>query len=143
MSDDATPTCGLSRKQFLVLTASAAAAVGCESVGSGGGTTPAPGAGRVVDAGPGTAYAGDGLYANFLSQGFFLARRNGQLVALSSYCTHRHCKLTPEPDRSFYCDCHGSTFDPSGKVIKGPATRDLPQLPISVDSRGHVLVTVT
>lgn len=139
MNHDNTPSGCLSRKQFLLLTAAAVTAASCESVSPGTGT----GAGRVVDAGPGSSYASDGLYSAFLSQGFFLARRNGQLVALSSYCTHRHCKLTPEPDRSFYCDCHGSTFDPGGKVTKGPATQNLPQLPLSIDSRGHVLVTVT
>jgi len=135
--DDTTGGC-LSRKQFLLLTAAAVTAASCESVSPGTGA----GTGRIVDAGPGSSFAADGLYSAFLSQGFFLARRNGQLVALSSYCTHRHCKLTPEPDRSFYCDCHGSTFDPGGKVTKGPATRNLPQLPLSIDSRGHVLVTV-
>ena len=139
MSHECASGCGVSRKQFLLLTAAAITAAGCESVSPGGASA---GAGRVVDAGPGKVYAADGLYSAFLSQGFFLARRNGQLVALSSYCTHRHCKLTPEPDRSFYCDCHGSTFDPGGKVTKGPATQNLPQLPLSIDSRGHVLVTV-
>ena len=139
--DDAAPCC-LSRKQFLLLAAAAVTAAGCESVSPGAGPAAAAGAGRVVDAGPGSSYSADGLYSAFLSQGFFMARRNGQLVALSSYCTHRHCKLTPEPDRSFYCDCHGSTFDPGGKVTKGPATQNLPQLPLSIDSRGHVLVTV-
>ncbi len=141
MNHDDAADGGLSRKQFLLLTAAALTATSCESVSPGGGATPS-GTGRIIDAGPGSSYTADGLYANFLSQGFFLARRDGKLVALSSYCTHRHCKLTPEPDRSFYCDCHGSTFDPGGKVTKGPATRDLPQLPLSIDSRGHVLVTV-
>ncbi len=132
---------GLNRKQFLLLTAAAVAAASCESVSPGGASVAAKTA-RVVDAGPGGSYAADGLYASFLNQGFFLVRRQGRLLALSSFCTHRHCKLTPEADRSFYCDCHGSTFDPSGKVTEGPATRDLPQLPLSIDARGHVLVTV-
>jgi Rieske Fe-S protein len=141
MNCDAAPGGCLSRKQFLLLTAAAVTAAGCEYVSPGAGSV-ASRAGRVIDAGPGSNYAAEGLYASFLSQGFFLVRRRGQLVALSSYCTHRHCKLTPEADRSFYCDCHGSTFDPGGKVTKGPATRDLPQLPLSIDAAGHVLVTV-
>ena len=84
----------------------------------------------------------DGVVTSFRDQGFFLIRRAGQTVALSSICTHRQCKVSPEPDRSFYCDCHGSTFDPAGKVTHGPATRDLPLLETHVDARGHLLVTV-
>ena len=51
-----------------------------------------------------------------------------ELLALSALCTHRKCKLSSEPDRSFYCKCHGSAFDPNGKVTEGPAQRDLPIL---------------
>jgi Rieske Fe-S protein len=64
------------------------------------------------------------------------------LVALSAFCTHRKCKMIAEPNRSFYCNCHGSTFDLSGKVTIGPAKRDLAILPAVVDERGHLLVTV-
>ena len=64
------------------------------------------------------------------------------LVALSAFCTHRKCKLIAEPNRSFYCNCHGSAFDLGGKVTVGPAKRDLPILPAVVDERGHLLVTV-
>ena len=98
--------------------------------------------GRVVDAGPASKYAAEGVYGNFRDQGFFLVRKGARLVALSAFCTHRRCKLIAEPNRSFYCNCHGSTFDLSGKVTVGPAKRDLPILPAAVDERGHLLVTV-
>jgi Rieske Fe-S protein len=132
---------GMNRKQFLLLTAAAVSAASCESVNPGGAPA-ASGTGRTIDAGPGSNYPGAGPYANFHEQGFFLARKEGKLIAFSSYCTHRHCKLEAEADHSFYCPCHGSTFDPGGKVTAGPAVRDLPQLPLSIDARGHVLVTV-
>ncbi len=96
----------------------------------------------MVDAGLASAYAKDGVYSEFRSVGFFVIRRGSQLTALSSYCTHRHCKLDAEQDRTFYCPCHGSTFDPAGKVTEGPATRDLPVLATSTDARGHLMVTV-
>ena len=98
--------------------------------------------GRVVDAGPASKYAAEGVYGNFRDQGFFLVRKGARLVALSAFCTHRRCKLIADPNRSFYCNCHGSTFDLSGKVTVGPAKRDLPILPAAVDERGHLLVTV-
>jgi len=98
--------------------------------------------GRVVDAGPASKYATEGVYGSFREQGFFLVRKDARLVALSAFCTHRKCKFTAEPNRSFYCNCHGSTFEPDGKVTAGPARRDLPILPTAVDGRGHLLVTV-
>ncbi|MEO7100829.1 MAG: Rieske (2Fe-2S) protein [Luteolibacter sp.] len=131
----------MSRKRFLFLTATTLAAAGCESLGpasTAAGSKPT----RVIDAGPETAYSADGVYENFRAQGFFLIRSQGKLTAISSYCTHRHCKLDAEPDHSFSCPCHDSTFDPHGKVTEGPATRDLPGCPLMVDSRRHVMVTI-
>jgi Rieske Fe-S protein len=97
---------------------------------------------RVVDAGPISNYSSDGVYSAFGDLGFFVVRKGAKVMALSSFCTHRKCKLTAERDLSFYCKCHGSTFDPSGKVTEGPANRDLPALPTSTDGKGHLLVRV-
>jgi Rieske Fe-S protein len=97
---------------------------------------------RVVDAGPASDYSSDGVYARFRDQGFFVIRKGKELLALSSLCTHRKCKLSSEPDRSFYCKCHGSAFDPNGKVTEGPARRDLPILTTATNEKGHLLVRV-
>ena len=141
MSANPSPECcHLDRRGFLLLTATAVVAAGCEAVDTG---TTATGGGHVVDAGPASAYAKDGVYSQYRDLGFFLIQRSGQLTALSAICTHRHCKLDAEPDRTFYCHCHGSTFDPAGKVTEGPAKRDLPVFTIATDARGHLLVTVT
>ncbi len=62
------------------------------------------------------------MRGNYRDFGFFVIRRGDQLLALSAICTHRKCKLYAEPDSSFYCKCHGSTFDPCRPVCcKGPA----------------------
>jgi Rieske Fe-S protein len=131
----------LNRRQFLAFTGALAA--GCESTGNHG---PQAAAGaqpeRVVDAGPASKYTADGVYDGFRDLGFFVLRKGGKLCALSAYCTHRKCKLTAEPDHSFYCQCHGSTFDPTGKVTEGPASRDLPVFPMTPDASGHLLVKV-
>ena len=97
---------------------------------------------RVVNAGPASNYAAEGVYAAFRSQGFFIVRRDGKLFALSAICTHKKCPLKSQPDHSFYCPCHGSTFDPEGHVTLGPAERDLPVCATAVDERGQLLVTV-
>lgn len=94
----------------------------------------------VVDAGPISDYSHDGVFDTFRREGLFVIRRDQTLLALSSVCTHRGCKVRAEADGSFICKCHGSTFSPDGKVLKGPATRDLPQLAIARNDKGHVLV---
>ena len=130
----------MNRRQFLILTA-VAVATGCQSMSDGGTATAARGE-RVLNAGPVTNYASDGLYDHFRDQGFFVIRKGEQLFALSSLCTHRTCKLDAERDHSFYCPCHGSTFTPEGKVTEGPARRDLPTLPTVTNEQGLLLVTV-
>lgn len=129
----------ISRRNFLLLTAGLAA--GCQSMNDG--VSPNAREGRVFNAGPAGDYAADGVYSRFSSQGFFIVRRGGQLSALSAICTHRRCKLTPATDQSFFCKCHGSTFDPAGHVTKGPARRDLPQFSTSVDDQGQLLVKIS
>ena len=122
------------RREFLILVA--AALPGPKTVAK------TASAERVVDAGPTSDYSSDGVYARFRDQGFFVIRRGKELIALSALCTHRNCKLSSELDRSFYCKCHGSAFDPNGKVTEGPARRDLPILTTVTNEKGHLLVRV-
>jgi Rieske Fe-S protein len=134
--DDVTP--GLNRREFLVL----AAAVVASPNGTNARNANDSHSERVVDAGPIGNYTSDGVYGGFRDLGFFVVRKGPKVIAFSAFCTHRRCKLTAERDLSFYCKCHGSTFDPSGKVTEGPANRDLPALPTSTDERGHLIVRV-
>src|SRR5271166_4981392 len=130
------PTTGLKRRDFLLLGAAAVACAGCQ--GMGGGPSPSLSEGGTFDAGPVANYAADGVYSNFRALGFFIVRRGGKLEALSSICTHRRCKLNVDSDNSFYCHCHGSTFDPDGVVTDGPATRNLPVFQTVTNAAGHL-----
>ena len=69
------------------------------------------------------------------------------ILAFSRICTHAGCAIalyrTPlfppqAPSPALVCPCHYSTFDvrQGGKVIFGPAGRDLPQLPLKVGDDG-------
>jgi len=129
----------INRREFLILTAGFAA--GCNSMDNGG--TVSGGRERTVNAGAASQYAGDGVYAVFRNQGFFIVRQGESLFAVSAICTHRKCKLEVEPERSFHCPCHGSTFDADGHVTHGPARRDLPVFATSVNESGELLVTMT
>lgn len=47
-------------------------------------------------------------------------------VALSSTCTHQACTITYNPSQmNLPCPCHGSVFNLSGGVLRGPAFRPL------------------
>ncbi len=130
----------MNRREFVVLSLATVAA-GCTAGAAGGPKAGDASGGSVVDVGPAADYAADGVYDRFKARGFFLVRRDGQLVAISSICTHRACALQVQRDQSYRCPCHGSTFDPAGKVTKGPAARDLAALSTAVNANGHLLVT--
>jgi len=131
----------VNRREFVALTCGVAVgcAAGCASEPAGPTGPPSVSAGP-VDAGPALDYSGDVVYDHFHRQGFFVVREGARLFALSSICTHRRCPLHAQPDRSFYCKCHGSTFSPEGHVTEGPAVRDLAVLPSTVDGNGHLIV---
>ncbi|HEY4198102.1 MAG TPA: FAD-dependent oxidoreductase [Mucilaginibacter sp.] len=51
--------------------------------------------------------------------------------ALNPVCTHAACVVNwNSEERSWDCPCHGARFDIDGKVLTGPATKDL--LPINL-----------
>lgn len=65
------------------------------------------------------------------------------IAAYSKICTHAGCPIglyQPDSHRLF-CPCHQSVFDvlDGARPIGGPATRPLPQLPISIDEEGFVV----
>jgi ubiquinol-cytochrome c reductase iron-sulfur subunit len=65
------------------------------------------------------------------------------IVAYSKICTHVGCPaaLYEETSHHILCPCHQSTFDATrgAEVIFGPATRALPQLPMTVDTQGYLV----
>jgi ubiquinol-cytochrome c reductase iron-sulfur subunit len=67
------------------------------------------------------------------------------IVAYSKICTHVGCPaaLYEQTTHHILCPCHQSTFDATqgARVIFGPATRPLPQLPIGVDKQGFLIAT--
>ena len=126
----------VNRREFVIL--SCACVTGC--AGSGHENVPVTLHEVSIDAGPITDYAADGVYNRFQHRGFFVIRKGEQLYALSAICTHRTCKLKAEADHTFSCKCHGSTFDPQGKVTEGPATQSLPTLPTLIDAGGRLQV---
>lgn len=82
---------------------------------------------------------------------------DGDIVAFSQVCQHLGCLYayqssgtSPLCNSSYkaqgpegYCCCHGSIYDfaSGGKVIGGPAPRNIPQVIIELDSDGNIYAT--
>jgi ubiquinol-cytochrome c reductase iron-sulfur subunit len=65
------------------------------------------------------------------------------IMAFSKICPHVGCPLGlyEQTTHHMLCPCHQSTFDlaDEGKVVFGPAARNLPQLAITVDAEGYLV----
>jgi len=55
---------------------------------------------------------------------------SGSQEAVSLTCTHQGCTVQKAADGKFHCPCHGAVFAAEGKVLKGPAKRDLPKFKV-------------
>jgi ubiquinol-cytochrome c reductase iron-sulfur subunit len=64
-------------------------------------------------------------------------------VAYSRVCTHAGCPVAEYLDvaQKLVCPCHQSEFDllHGARVIGGPASRPLPQLPLAIDADGFLV----
>jgi glycine/D-amino acid oxidase-like deaminating enzyme/nitrite reductase/ring-hydroxylating ferredoxin subunit len=54
---------------------------------------------------------------------------DGTVHECSAVCTHLKCIVDwNTAEKSWDCPCHGSRFDPKGRVLSGPATADLEEI---------------
>jgi len=80
-----------------------------------------------------------GTVKKFENQNFFVFASNEGLHAISSVCTHLGC-LVAITENGFQCPCHGSKYSQDGKVIAGPAPRNLAWLDIRQEIDGTLVV---
>ena len=59
------------------------------------------------------------------------------LRAISLACTHLGCTIE-QRNFGFECPCHSSRYDINGKLLKGPANRDLPKLRVAKSEDGNL-----
>ena len=72
-------------------------------------------------------------------KGVFIFANDDGLHAISSVCTHLGC-IVNIAEWGFQCPCHGSKYNENGKVIGGPAPRNLAWLEISRNVDGSLEV---
>ncbi|PZR25090.1 MAG: (2Fe-2S)-binding protein [Citrobacter freundii] len=54
---------------------------------------------------------------------------SGAIHAINPVCTHMKCEVKWNgAERSWDCPCHGARYNPEGKVLTGPADRDMQQV---------------
>ena len=98
--------------------------------------------GSMINAGALSALPEPGASPRLVPQGrFWLVHNDAGLHAVYNCCTHLRCLFGWDDEKQlFICPCHGSEFSRDGKVLKGPATRDLDRFPVQlVDDRGNII----
>lgn len=71
---------------------------------------------------------------------FIIVLQNNTAKVYSAHCTHLGCRIDKMEGDRFVCPCHGSQYDLNGKVFKGPAFRNLSELPASISDDGNNIV---
>jgi cytochrome b6-f complex iron-sulfur subunit len=68
-----------------------------------------------------------------------IVRDKNGFQAMSLTCTHLGCMVEPR-NFGYECPCHGSRYTVEGKVVKGPASSNLPTLSIKKMEDGNLHV---
>lgn len=81
-----------------------------------------------IDSGSPLATVGGMAFVQASGASFLVARTaQDACTALTSICTHQTCTVSNVSSGAYTCPCHGSQFDPSGRVVRGPAGSPLHQ----------------
>lgn len=88
--------------------------------------------------------ARSGGYLRILPEGFtnpiyLLSLDDGGYSALSPICTHLGCTVQIAGEQ-LVCPCHGSTYDRTGRVLRGPASLPLTEFPTTATPAGELVV---
>ena len=68
---------------------------------------------------------------------YIIVTKDNSTTVYSAHCTHLGCKIDKLEGDRFVCPCHGSQYDLNGKVVKGPAYKNLKEMPSSVSEDGN------
>ncbi len=71
---------------------------------------------------------------------YIVVNQNNTTTAYSAHCTHLGCKIDKVEVDRFVCPCHGSQYDLNGRVLKGPAYKNLETLPARISEDGNNII---
>ena len=82
----------------------------------------------------------DGIH---FSKEMILVKKAKKLTVYEAKCTHLGCRINKSENGVIICPCHGSGFSSDGKVIKGPATKNLKELNYQTDKdTQEIIITI-
>ena len=71
---------------------------------------------------------------------YIIINQNNSTKVFSSHCTHLGCKINRQEDDRLVCPCHGSEYNLYGKVLKGPAFKNLKPHSFSFSEDGKNII---
>ena len=76
----------------------------------------------------------------YIISGNYFIKRTGdtKFMVLSIVCSHKKCDVDYTGD-GFECPCHGSTYSSTGKVLEGPAKKNLKSYKATFDADKNTL----
>jgi cytochrome b6-f complex iron-sulfur subunit len=104
------------------------------AAGSGGATSPKAALAKLSDIKVGEAISAKGRNGKDI---IITRPTETTVAAYSAICTHQGCTVKPA-GKELDCPCHGSVYDLTGAVLKGPAQR--PLNPVKVTLSGDDVV---
>ncbi|MDZ7362368.1 MAG: ubiquinol-cytochrome c reductase iron-sulfur subunit [candidate division KSB1 bacterium] len=79
-----------------------------------------------IDANSPLAAVGSAALVQASGNSLLVARTaQDSFTAVTAICTHQACVITGYNNQIYTCPCHGSQFNTSGRVVRGPATSAL------------------
>ncbi len=68
-----------------------------------------------------------------------LIHNNDGYLALSLVCTHLGCTVE-QKNGEYECPCHGSKYNDTGDVVRGPANIPLKKLRVETNETGNIIL---
>lgn len=69
----------------------------------------------------------------------FIVVSQHETKVYSAHCRHLGCKIDKTEGDRLVCPCHGSEYDLNGKVLKGPAYKNLTELKAQISEDGKTI----
>ncbi len=67
---------------------------------------------------------------------YLVVNNDEKTTVFSAHCTHLGCIINKTEGGRLVCPCHGSEYDLDGKVVKGPAWKNLDIVPSKIAEDG-------